>query len=81
MSMPNFGNQTACRYRQPPQKDGPGYYVIDVSKAFLGSLLGCLLALAIMQTVAEYRMKAKMKDAMQDVQKSLQGLNLQKPAG
>jgi hypothetical protein len=80
MSMPNFGNQTSCRYRQPPQKDGLGYYVIDVSKAFLGSLLGCLLALAIMHTVIQYRIKAKMQEAGLEVQQRLQGLNLPKPA-
>lgn len=76
MSMPNFSGQPFCKYRTPPQKDGAAAYVIDVTKSFIGSLLGCLLALAITSTIAEYRMKAKMRDAFQEMQRELQNIKM-----
>lgn len=76
MSMPNFGNQSFCKYRQPPQQSGVATYVIDVSKSFLGALLGCLLALALWAEIVQYRMKAKVDEAMQEVQRNLQQMRI-----
>ncbi len=76
MSIPNFGNQMFCKYRQPPQPSAAATYVIDVSKAFLGALLGCLLALAIWSVITEYRVKAKMRGAMQEMQQEFKNLQM-----
>lgn len=76
MSMPNFGNQAFCKYRQPQQQSAAATYVIDVSKAFLGALLGSLIAIGIWSEIAEYRMKAKMKDAVEDMQRQMQNIKL-----
>lgn len=76
MSMPNFGNQSFCKYRQSPQQNSAATYVIDVSKAFLGSLVGCLLALALWSEIVQYRMKAKVDEAMQEAQRNLQQLRV-----